>query len=86
MFKCQSCIEEKGEKFNEIRQIRIMIEKNMEENKLFMKNLEKELYKNFDKAVEKKFKEITAKQNLIEKKFEEAEQKTVQKDKNMKKE
>ena len=39
----------------------------MEENKLFMKNLEKELYKNFDKAVEKKFKEITAKQNLIEK-------------------
>ena len=85
MFKCQSCIEEKGEKFNEIRQIRIMIEKNMEENKLFMKNLEKELYKNFDKAVEKKFKEITAKQNLIEKKIEEAEQKTVQKDKNMKK-
>ena len=81
MFKCQSCIEEKGEKFNEIRQIKIMIEKNMEENKLFMKNLEKELYKNFDKAVEKRFKEITTKQNFIERKFEEAEQKTVQKDK-----
>ena len=81
MFKCQSCIEEKGEKFNEIRQIRNMIEKNMEENKKFMKNLEKELYKNFDKAVEKKFKEVTTKQNLFEKKMEEAEQKSVQKDK-----
>ena len=45
-----------------------------------MKNLEKELYKSLDKTVEKKFKEVTAKQHLLEKKIEEAEEKKEKKD------
>ena len=80
MFKCQSCIEERGEKVNEMKKMREMLQQQMEENRAFMKSIEKELVKNIDKAIDKKFKETTAKQNLLEKRMDESEEKSLKKE------
>ena len=80
MFKCQSCIEERGEKVNEMKKMREMLQQQMDENRAFMKSIEKELVKNIDKAIDKKFKETTAKQNLLEKRMDESEEKSLKKE------
>ena len=80
MFKCESCIEERGEKVNEMKKMREMLQQQMEENRAFMKSIEKELVKNIDKAIDKKFKETTAKQNLLEKRMDESDEKSLKKE------
>ena len=80
MFKCQSCIEERGEKVNEMKKMREMLQQQMEENRAFMKSIEKELVKNIDKAIDKKFKETAARQNLLEKRLDESEEKSLKKE------
>ena len=80
MFKCVACIQDRGEKINEIKEIKEMLHQNMKDNRNFIKNLEKELYKNLDKAIDGKMKEVTAKHNLLEQKVENIERKTADKE------
>ena len=57
-----------------------MLHQSLRDNKTLMKNLEKELYKNLDKAIDSKVKELTTKQSHLEQKVENIEKKSEEKE------
>ena len=77
MFKCLACIQDRGQKVSEMKEIKEMLHQSL--TKMF-KKLEGELYDKLDKVVEGKIKELTARQTSFEKKYELAEKKSKEKD------
>ena len=75
MFKCMACIQDRGERVSEMREIKEMLNENL--TKMF-KNLETELYSKLDKAVEGKIKEMINRQDSFEQRFEKAEKKSTE--------
>ena len=69
MFKCHACLQDSGEKVSELKEIKEMLHQSLRENRALIKNLEQDLYKNLDKAIENKTKDMTARQDKIEQKL-----------------
>ena len=80
MFKCYACIQDRGDKVNEIKEIKEMLHQSLRDNRTLMKNLERELYKNLDKAIDSKVKELSTKQSFLEQKVENIEKKSADKE------
>ena len=70
-----ACIQDRGERVSEIREIKEMLNENL--TKMF-KSLETELYNKLDKAVEGKIKEMITRQDSFEQRFEKAEKKSTE--------
>ena len=69
MFKCLECVQGKGEKISELREIKQMILVNNE----LMKNLEKGMNDKICKQINTKLTEVHSKQNDFEKRMDESE-------------
>ena len=70
-YKCLSCIHGRGEKINELKEIKEMIKTNT----LLMQNLERSINDKVNKAVDSKLTEVKSSQDLLQKKVEDNETK-----------
>ena len=71
MFKCIACVKGRGEKINELREIKEMIMTNQE----LMQNLQKNIKEQVNKAVDSKIADVKSKQNTLETKLVESDAK-----------
>ena len=71
MFKCSTCVQGKGEKISELREIKKMIFANNE----LIKNLEKGMNEKINKQINSKLAEVNSKQSDFEKRMNETEKK-----------
>ena len=69
MFKCIACVQGKGEKVSELREIKEMIFANSQ----LMKNIEKGMNEKISKQINSKLAEVHSKQNDIEKRMDDNE-------------
>ena len=69
IFKCSSCLLDRGDKVSDIRAIREMLESNIQDNKKMMQEMKEKIFAEVDKVVDDKLKSMNTRSDKIEEKL-----------------